>query len=80
MALIEYRATTIPRAFFLNALSLGLSIALSAFAADLIDPSMHGRRLLLQVLVSSVSLYATFWVLRLLFGYGGGMLAAPLPA
>ena len=73
MPLIDFRAVTIPRAFFLNALSLGLSIALTAFVGDLLKDKT--AKLPLQILVSSGCLYVSFWLLHWTFGYGGGQLA-----
>ena len=79
--LFPFRATTIPRAFFLNAISLGLCIALTSFCGDLVRDAgwSSSSKLITQVAVSTLSLYATFWTLRWLFGYGGGQLAAAAP-
>jgi len=80
MPLIDYRAVTIPRAFFLNALALGLSIALTAFVGDALRDSDSKLPVLpVQILVSSTCLYMTFWLLHWTFGYGGGQLAAAVP-
>jgi len=75
MALFEWKATTVARAFALNSIALGISIALTYFVADLLRDAGAGSRLLLQMLASSVSLYITFWAMHFVFGYGGGQLA-----
>ena len=75
MALLPWKATTIPRAFALNALALGISIALTAFVGDLVGDKEKGKKLAVQVMVSSACLYVTFWLMHITFGYGGGQLA-----
>ena len=80
--LFSVRATTIIRAFLLNALLIGITTAFTIEARRIFNESKYTRDLpdrphkLAATAVVSVAVgFTSYVVLRYLFGFGGGMLA-----
>ncbi len=81
--LIDFRATTIFRAFLLNAVLLGLVAGLSIelrFYIDYREETKHLsrlRKMLITVVGTIVIAIAVYVLARFCVGFGGGLLAAP---
>jgi len=80
------RSTTIWKAFLLNSIASSLIIVIAItiknrfdiykdINGDKIKQSTSAKSLLITIFVTFVASYASYVVLYLLFGYGGGMLS-----
>ncbi len=71
-------ADTYKRAFIINALVIGFTVALTAFMGGVIsgDPLLW-RKVVPQVLTAVATAWVSFVFFRWLTGFGGGMLATP---
>lgn len=71
-------ADTYKRAFIINALVIGFTVALTAFMGGAIsgDPLLW-KKVVPQVLTAVATAWISFVFFRWLTGFGGGMLANP---
>lgn len=80
MAIVNYRATTLNRAFILNALATTLIALVTVEARFVIDRYTDVNNefvsILMTLLIGFFSALIIYWVLFFIFGYGGGMLAS----
>ena len=81
--LIDMRATTIRKAFFLNALLLGVIAATSIELRKLIEERVETkdlsrpRKVLLTIIGSFLMAFLTYLIIRIIFGYGEGLVGRP---
>ena len=81
--LIDLRATTIKRAFFLNALLLAIIAATSIELRKLIEERVETkdlsrtRKVILTIIGSFLMAFITYILIRLIFGYGEGLIGKP---
>jgi len=80
-----FRSTTIPRAFFLGALISSIIIVMAIVIKDAMDRWLNKHNVdksttnvwsvLLTFAITFAATYGSYWLMYLLFGYGGGLLA-----
>ena len=84
--LINFRGTTIARAFILNAILIGITTALTIEVRRTVDESRYTKdfpdiphKVLVTAFASILIGLTAYIVLRIIFGAGGGMLAPNKP-
>lgn len=81
--ILDMRATTISRAFFLNALILAIVAATSIEVRELIEirgetkDLSRFRKVLLTITLSFIMGMLTYILIRFTFGYGEGLIGRP---
>ena len=84
--LINFRGTTIARAFVLNAILVGITTALTIEVRKIVDENRYTKDFpdrphkVLATAIASIMIGLTAYILlRIIFGAGGGMLAPLKP-
>jgi hypothetical protein len=73
----SFRATTIAKAFFINSVVLGVTVALTSIVGSLFtDDKFTFWKVLPQILTAMATAWLTYMTFHFFIGSGGGMLAA----
>ena len=79
--LIDFKATTIWKAFILNAIAIGLSTGITLAVKYKLDQVKALRRkiwikVIVAIAVAGAIAFLSFTILHFIFGFGGGMIAS----